>query len=92
MSLFKDILFSAIQGVAKELAINPRDIRFLAVIDEEEHLLARIDAHTVRDLLNRAAQMRVLRVQVGKIAYNIDLGSRRVSRGTISAPKQRGYK
>lgn len=91
--MLKQLITLALKGLARELAINPRNIRIQAVLDEEEHLLAKIDATTLQDLLRRAARKRVLRIRMGNVAYDIDLGSAtgpdRERLG--SAPRQRGY-
>lgn len=91
--MLKEILTAAIAGIAKQLAINPRNLRVLVLLDGDENTLARIDATTIRDLLRRRAARRVLRVKLGNIAYDIDLGSTAGSQ-SHSEPKrvkQRGY-
>lgn len=93
--MLKELIAAALRGLIKELAINPRNLRIVALLDHEEHLLARIDTTTMRDLLNRPAQHRVLRVKLGNIAYDIDLGGNTNQRPRRharfgQAPKQRG--
>ena len=93
--MLKQLLTLALKGLARELAINPRNIRLVALLDDEEHLLMKLDATTLRDLLRRAARKRVLRVWMGKVAYDIDLGGAsgpERSRERIGAPRQRGYR
>ena len=92
--MLKEILTAAVKGLAQQLAINPRNLRVLVVLDDEENTLARIDATSVRDLLRRRAGKRVLRLKLGNVAYDIDLGSTATSRAH-SAPRrvrQRGYR
>jgi len=91
--MLKQLVTMALRGLVRELAINPRNIRLVALLDDEEHLLAKLDATTLQDLLRRAARKRVLRIWLGKVAYDIDLGPavgagrRRMGQ----APRQRGY-
>lgn len=90
--MLKELLTAAVKGLANQLAINPRNLRLLVLLDGEEHTAARIDAHTISDLLRSPARKRILRVKLGNLAYDIDLGSNagRADR----APKrvrQRGY-
>lgn len=92
--MLKEILTAAVKGLAQQLAINPRNLRVLVLLDGEENTLARVDATTVRDLLRQQASQRVLRIKLGNIAYDIDLGATGRSRAH-SAPKrvkQRGYR
>lgn len=92
--MLKEILTMAIRGAIKGLAINPRDIRIDAVIDESSTTLAKIDAQTIGELLNVAAEKRALRLKVGAISYDIDLGSKtgttRKHRGTPPAQNRDG--
>lgn len=92
--MLKEILTGLIKSVAQQLAINPRNLRVMVLLDDEENTLARIDATTFRDLLRRRAVRRVLRLKLGNVAYDIDLGSTAGS-GKHGAPKrvrQRGYR
>lgn len=90
--MWRALFEATIKGLARELAMNPRNLRLEAIIDGEENLLARIDASVMRDILNRAGS-RILRVRLGNVAYDIDLGTRdRPRGGKISSPKQRGVK
>lgn len=91
--MLKELLAAAIRGLARELAINPRNLRVLALLDDEEHLLLRLDAHTLKDLLSRAARKRILRFKLGNVMYDVDLGATtgdRTRRTLGSAPRQRG--
>lgn len=76
MSMLRHLLGAALRGLADQLAINPRNLRLTVLLDDEENLLARVDAATVADLLNRAASKRVLRVKLGQVMFDFDLGSR----------------
>lgn len=90
--MVKELLTAAIKGLAQQLAINPRNLRVLVVLDDDERTLARIDATTVRELLNEPARRRVLRFKLGNIAYDVDLGStagRRAPR--MTRVRQRGF-
>lgn len=90
--MLKEILTAAIKGLAQQLAINPRNLRVVVVLDDDERLLARVDATTVRELLNEPAARRVLRFKLGNIAYDVDLGGtagRRAKR--ITKVRQRGF-
>lgn len=91
--MVKEILAGAIKGMARQLAINPRNLRVLVLLDEEENTLARIDATTFRDLLRQQAHRRVLRIKLGNVAYDIDLGSTMGSdkHGVPKRVRQRGY-
>lgn len=86
-----ELLTMGLRGMVRELEINPRDIRIDMLLDSEQATLARIDAKAVRDLLRRAAHRRTLRVSVGKLAYDIDLGRREESPSrSASSVRQRG--
>ena len=92
--MVKEILAGLIKSDAQQFDINPRNLRVLVLLDEEESTLARIDASTFRDLLRQQASRRVLRVKLGNVAYDIDLGSTAGS-DKHSVPKrvrQRGYR
>ena len=90
--MLRELLAAAIRGLARELAINPRNLRVMVLLDEEEHLLLRLDAQALRDLLRRAARRRVLRFKLGNVMYDVDLGaaSGPERRSIGSAPRQRG--
>lgn len=85
--MFKPLLSAALRGMAQQLAINPRDVRLLLTLDGEESLLAKIDGATLADLLNRQADSRYLRIKIGQLAFDFELGARAGSRRPI---KQRG--
>lgn len=90
--MVKELLTAALRGLAQQLAINPRNLRVLVVLDDDERTLARIDATTMRELLNEPARTRVLRFKLGNIAYDVDLGGtagRRSKR--ITKVRQRGF-
>lgn len=90
--MWRALFEATIRGLARELAMNPRNLRIEAIIDGEENLLARIDAAVMKDVLNRAGS-RVLRIRLGNVAYDIDLGTRQRPRSSVtSGPKQRGFK
>jgi len=91
--MVKELLTAALKGLAQQLAINPRNLRVLVLLDDEERTLARIDAVSMRELLNAPAQRRVLRFKLGNIAYDVDLGAvagRRKSR-SVARVRQRGF-
>lgn len=92
--MLKEILTGLIKSVAQQLAINPRNLRVMVLLDDEENTLARIDATTFRDLLRRRAARRVLRLKLGNVAYDIDLGSTAGSdkHGAPKRVRQRGYR
>lgn len=90
--MVKELLTAAIRGLAQQLAINPRNLRIVVVLDDDERTLARIDAMTVRELLNEPASRRVLRLKLGNVAYDVDLGGnagRRTKR--VTRVRQRGF-
>lgn len=89
--MLKELIAAALRGLLRELAINPRNLRIIAVMDDEESTLARLDATSMGELLNKPARKRILRVKLGNISYDIDLGSNTArGRRAIRAPKQRG--
>lgn len=93
MGLGEGIIASAVRGVLRELAINPRDVRLICVLDDGEHLLARMDGLTLHQLLARASKKRVLRLKLGNVLYDFSLGPKGESRGkrrVVGAPRQRG--
>lgn len=73
--MLKEILTMALRGIARDLAINPRNLRVSAILDDEEALLARVDAKSMGDLLRKPARKRVLRFRLGNVAYDVDLGA-----------------
>ena len=79
----------ALKGIMRELSINPRDIRLVCELDDIEHLLARVDAASIRDLLSRPAKKRKFVIRVGSVRYEVDLPARG-GPAVGAAPKQRG--
>jgi len=93
MNLFGTMFAPLIRRLVEQLEINPRDLRVEAVIDEEVHTIASVDARQVSDLLWRRAGKRCLRFRFGRISYEVDLGPRVRGRSrSLSAPRQRGFR
>ncbi len=72
--MFKVMIAAAISGIMQQLHMNPRNVRLYFINDEGEHIIARIDAKEVQRLMTRSRKRRALRIQMGDVAYEIELG------------------
>lgn len=91
MGIATEILAAGFRGLLRELAINPRDLRIQAVLDGETHLLVRLDASTLKELMRRVARKRSLQLKFGNLIYEVEIGSS-YTPPFPKAPKQRGGK
>ncbi len=71
--MFRVMLEAAIRGAMEKLHMNPRNLRLYIVIEDEAHILARIDAKEVRRLLSGHTLSRKLRFTMGDVSYEVEL-------------------
>jgi len=67
------MLEAAIRGAMEKLHMNPRNLRLYFVVDGEKHILARVDAKQVRELLSSRGRNRSIRFTMGDVSYEVSL-------------------
>jgi len=91
MGIAKELIAAAARGLLRELSVNPRDLRIQCELDGQTHVLAKLDARSLQDLLAQSAHQRKLQLKLGNLVYEIALPSAgKRSRTVGRAPKQRG--
>lgn len=71
--MFRVMLEAAIRGAMEKLHMNPRNLRLYFIVDDEEHIIARIDARQVHNLLSRRGRDRKIRFTMGDVSYEVNL-------------------
>ena len=71
-TMLQTAIAGAIRGAMTTLHMNPRNLRLYFIAGAEKHLIARIDAKEVKELLEYRGA-RKLRITMGDVSYEVSL-------------------